>query len=157
CEEVDVTFYDDPANEDDRFERTAVRTKVVPVIEERWGDGGVRSIANSLERLTEDVDALGAQARTLYQGIAAADENGVYTLELDTFVALPRALRRRLLELAVGRVRDRSGGISEALDALERPARKPGARFALAEGGEIMIGKDRIVVSPPKARPPESD
>lgn len=157
CEEIGASFFEDPGNEDPRYERTAIRTKVVPAIEERWGDGGVRSIAVAIERLTEDADALGAQAETLFQGIGVWNDQGGYAVDLKTLLALPRSLRRRVLELAVGRVRDRSGGISQALDALDRPERKTGARFALAEGGEIVIAAAELVVVPPPSAAPKND
>ena len=60
---------------------------------------------------------------------------------------MPRAYRRRILELAVGRVRDRSGGIDAALDALDRPEGTSGtARFAVADGAEIVISRDAVTV-----------
>ncbi|MEA2498892.1 MAG: tRNA(Ile)-lysidine synthase, partial [Actinomycetota bacterium] len=65
CKEVGATFFDDPANEDPRYERTVVRTKLVPVIEAKWGDGGIRAVGSSIDRITEDADALTAQAATL--------------------------------------------------------------------------------------------
>ena len=69
CIECGLDFYEDPANEDDRFERSAIRSRVVPAIEERWGDGAIRSIAQSSERLREDAAALSQLAERLY-GIA---------------------------------------------------------------------------------------
>jgi hypothetical protein len=62
---------------------------------------------------------------------------------------MPRALRRRILERAVGRVRDRSGGIEAALDELEGPSGSPPGlkRFAVASGIEIAIESQRVLVS----------
>lgn len=147
CEQRGLVFSDDPANEDSRFERPAVRGKIVAAIEEHWGEGGVRAIARSAERLREDAGALGTLADRLYDDVASHDE-GAVRLERAAVLALPRALRRRLFERAVGRLRDRSGGIDAALDALDAPDQPRGeARFAVAQGVEIVIAAGEVVVS----------
>jgi tRNA(Ile)-lysidine synthase len=142
CEELVLEFHDDPGNTDLRFERAAVRTKLIAPIEEHWGEGAIRAIATSAERLAEDSDALGDIAERLYADLTSTDEGSFPRAAL---AAVPRAVRRRLLETAVGRVRDRSAGIDEVLDALEGDP-KPDARFALPGGREIVIEKDRVVV-----------
>jgi hypothetical protein len=81
----------------------------------------------------------------LYADLTSTSEG---SFPRDALVAVPRAVRRRLLETAVGRVRDRSSGIDEVLDALEGDP-KPDARFALPGGREIVIEKDRVVVLGP--------
>ncbi|CAN5740345.1 hypothetical protein BH18ACT15_BH18ACT15_09200 [soil metagenome] len=122
-----------------------MRARLVAVIEERWGDGAVRAIAASAERLRSDSDALATLADRLYQTTATTEPRGV-SLDLPSLMALPRALRRRLLERAVGRVRDRSGGIEAALDALDRE-HKAHARFAVASGSEIVLEPGRLLVT----------
>lgn len=146
CTEVGLDFVDDPANEDPRFERPAVRAEVIAPIERLWGDGAVRAMATSAQRLREDSVALRGLGERLFAEISETGE-GVVTLDLATLVGLPRALRRRILESAVGRVRDRSGGIDAALDALDDPDRGADARFAVAEGTEIVIGREKVRVS----------
>ncbi len=147
CEDRGLSFVDDPANEDERFERVAVRLQVVAAIEERWGAGAVRAVAASSERLREDATALDRLAERIYGGVAAVTEDEV-TIERRALEPLPRALRRRVLERAIGRVRDRHAGIEEALDALERE-HKPGARFAVAGGAVIALDSDQVTVTPP--------
>lgn len=146
CIECELEFYDDPANEDLRFERPAVRSQVLSAIESHWGEGAVRAIARSSERLREDATALTGLAERLYPGTVAETEAGL-TIELEPLIALPRALRRRLLEQAVGRVRDRSGGIEAVLDALDSSGRGGERRFAIASGIEMIVGGRHIVVS----------
>jgi tRNA(Ile)-lysidine synthase len=148
CEERGIEFYDDPANADPRFERAAVRGELVAAIERRWGDGAVRAIASSARRMREDSAALATLAERLYAD-AATGEEGAIDLDVETLLALPRALRRRLVERAVGRIRDRSGGIEAALDALEAPLGPPKA-FAVASGVEIIVGEDRVRVAGPQ-------
>lgn len=151
CEARGLSFVDDPANADDRFERVAVRTRLVPAIEERWGDGAVRAMAVAADRLAEDADFLKTLADTLY-GQLAKRGPGEVAFELDAFRLAPRALRRRLLGLAVGRVRDRSGGIDAALDALDRPDAQWGGplTFDVAEGATISVSRERVLVKMPR-------
>jgi hypothetical protein len=65
------------------------------------------------------------------------------SFDRESFATLPRGFQRRLLEDAIGRIRDRSGGIDAALDGLAAGVR-PGARFAIAGGIEISIGADDV-------------
>lgn len=144
CVERGLSFVDDPANDDERFERVRVRRAVVAAVERGWGDGAVRAMARSATRLAEDAAALGELAERIYSEVAADDGDGV-RVRRDALDALPRALRRRVLERAVGRVRDRAGGIEAALDALERPD-AAGVRFDVAAGAEIAVAGDAVVV-----------
>lgn len=145
CREVGIDFYDDPANADERFERVRIRNQVVGAIEDGWGDGAVRAIATSSERLLEDAGALASLGTRLAADLVEVRDDGT-RIKLDSLVAIPRALRRRVLEAAVGRVRDRSGGIDAVLDALDDdPVMKP-LRFSVASGKEIVIEEDHVLV-----------
>ena len=146
CVECGLAFYEDPANEDDRFERASVRSRLVPVIEERWGDGAVRAIAQSSERLREDAAALGQLAQRLYAEVAKI-EGDAARISTDALLSMPRAFRRRILELAVGRVRDRSAGIDEVLDALDGPREAGKAtEHSIAGGTQVKVTFDEVVV-----------
>ncbi len=148
CDEVGLEYFDDPANQDERFERTSVRSRLMTAIEERWGDGAIRAIARSTERLREDSDALTTLAATIYSDTVVGDEGGNASFDLVAMVLLPRALQRRVLEQAIGRVRDRAAGITQALDALESHARGTGVRgrFAVAGGIEIVLTDKTVQV-----------
>jgi tRNA(Ile)-lysidine synthase len=145
CEVRGLSFEDDPANENLDFERVAVRRLLVPVIEERWGPGAMRAIATSAQRLSEDAAGLRQLAARLYESISEESEGGV-RFPLESVMGVPRALRRRLLERAVGRVRDRAGGIDAALEALDR-SRGAEARFSVAGGREIVITSTWVEVA----------
>jgi tRNA(Ile)-lysidine synthase len=142
CEEIGLAFDDDPANDDARFERAAIRSRLLPAVEAGWGAGAVRAIARSSERLREDAAAMSELAARLYADLARPNDEGV-SFDRESFATLPRGFQRRLLEDAIGRIRDRSGGIDAALDGLAAGVR-PGARFAIAGGIEISIGADDV-------------
>lgn len=144
CEERGLEFVDDPANEDDRFERVAVRKRLVASIEERWGPGAVDAIATTSERLLEDAVALDGLADTLFAQVAKKEEGRV-SFDRSALNGTPRAFRRRLLERAVGRVRDRSAGIDEVLDALDKGPSASGT-FAVVGGIEVIVDAERVAV-----------
>lgn len=146
CTECGLDFFDDPANEDDRFERSAIRSKLVAAIEERWGDGAIRAIAQSSDRLREDASALAQIADRLHSEMVKI-EGDTARIPTDALLSMPRAFRRRILELAVGRVRDRGAGIDEVLDALENEkTRAKNASFSLAGGIVITTSGTDVVV-----------
>ena len=145
CTERNLTFHDDPANEDDRFERVAVRKRLVAAIEERWGAGAIHAVAVSADRLSEDAEAIEGLAAAVYEQIAVRD-GSVVRFEKKAFLLTPKAFRRRLLESAMGRVRDRSGGIDEALEALDLDADFRG-RFSAVGGTEIIVDAGHVSIS----------
>lgn len=144
CTERHLPFEDDPANDDARFDRVAIRSSLVPVIEERWGDGAIRAIAAAGDLLRDDAVALDTLAARIYVELGGGEE-GEIAFPRGAMTEMPVALQRRLLERAVGRVRDRSGGIEAVLRALERG--KSEARFSVASGVEISLSGAEVRVS----------
>ena len=145
CKARELTFYEDPANEDERFERARIRSGVARMIEEDWGEGAIRAVARSAELLREDAAMLEELADGLFGQLAKTTETTT-TFELEALTGIPRPFRRRLLERAVGQVRDRSGGIDAVLDALDRGTSTTPAKFAVVSGIEVVIGSDEVVV-----------
>jgi tRNA(Ile)-lysidine synthase len=152
CREADLEFDQDQANDNVRFERAVVRNVVLAPIEDHWGEGSVRAMARSVERLREDAAALDQFAQRLYSDLSQHTEDGT-RFDMARFLDLPRALRHRLLDRAVGRVRDRSGGIEAVLNALDSGRPGSESRYAVARGIEIIIDRDQVlVVRPPSER-----
>lgn len=143
CEEVGLEYYVDASNDDPRFERARVRSLLVATIEREWGAGAVKAVATSAERLSEDAAALRSLGERLAADLLDEGDEGT-AVKLDVLQTLPRALRRRVLEAAVGRVRDRSGGIDAALDALDDASLVYPVRFAVASGKEIVIEAEHV-------------
>ena len=150
CDGVGLAYIDDPANDDERFERSRVRHEVVAAIEKRWGDGSIRAIARSAEQLRVDAKALNDLAERLYADLVRAGDDAV-AFDRAAFGAVPRALQRRLLEKATGPIRDRSGGIEAALDAVGEE--RTGTTFDVAGGGKIEVDGSNVRV----VRPVEQD
>ncbi|MEA2487183.1 MAG: tRNA(Ile)-lysidine synthase [Actinomycetota bacterium] len=146
CDERELPYVVDDANDDPRFERARVRNELVSAIEKHWGDGAVRAIATSIERLSEDATALEGIVDSLYPSLAEVGDDGT-RFDQQALRGMPRAVQRRLLERAVGRVRDRAGGIDAALEALTRELPGDGVRFSVASGIEIAIDRERVLVT----------
>jgi tRNA(Ile)-lysidine synthase len=154
CDANGLHYYDDPANEDERFERVVVRRAIVSAIEDRWGPGATRAMAVSADRLWDDARAVNDLADRLYEGITKKTEDAI-SFDRGAMSETPRAFRRRLLERAVGRVRDRSGGIDAAVDFLDRGIDgSHEAGFSVASGIEIAITRDQVVVRRSGDEPP---
>lgn len=144
CAGAGLAFYDDPGNEDDRYERVFIRQCLVAAIEQRWGDGGVRAVATSAARLLDDARALDLIADRAWPRLA--QEGDEVRLDVAALNELPRGLRRRILERAVGRVRDRAGGIDAVLDALDGGDLRQGLKWSVAEAREIVLEGETLVV-----------
>ena len=141
CEENDLSFVEDPSNDDERFDRAVIRSHLIPFIEERWGEGATSAIAAATDDLRDDAEALATMADRLYKDLARGEE-GSLVLARKPLEEMPRALRRRMLERAVGPVRDRSGGIDAVMRALDEGG--SGQRFAVASGIEVTLSRDEV-------------
>lgn len=141
CVANELEFFEDPGNDDQRFDRAVIRTKLIPFIEERWGEGATSAIARATDDIRDDAEALATMADRLFKDLARG-EDGVLIIDRNALKEMPRALRRRMLEKAVGQVRDRSGGIDAAMQALDSGT--SGQRFAVASGIEISLSPTEV-------------
>lgn len=144
CIENELQFVEDPSNDDERFDRAVIRSKLIPLIESRWGEGATTAIAKATDDLRDDAEALALMADRVYMDLVRS-EGGESVLDRKALKEMPRALRRRILEKAVGPVRDRSGGIDAVLLALDKDA--SGQRFSVASGIEITLGPAEVRLS----------
>jgi tRNA(Ile)-lysidine synthase len=85
-----ITPWDDPHNEDPRFLRSRVRTRVLPILEEELGPGIEAALARTARLLREDADALDALAAA-----AVRLEGGA--LDISALARLSRAIRARVI------------------------------------------------------------
>ncbi|MCE2647246.1 MAG: tRNA lysidine(34) synthetase TilS [Streptomycetaceae bacterium] len=95
CEQTDLTFWKDPHNQDPQFARVRVRTEAIPVLEKTIGPGISEALARSSQLLREDADALDHWAEHEAMKLDLAD------LECDHLEAMPKAIRTRVLRMAI--------------------------------------------------------
>ena len=95
CAENNLIPWIDPHNSDSQFARVRVRTDALPKLEESIGPGITEALARSADLLRDDADALDGWAVQVAAEIDLAD------LEITALAELPKAVRTRLLRMAI--------------------------------------------------------
>ena len=95
CAENSLTPWIDPHNSDSQFARVRVRTTALPKLEETIGPGITEALARSADLLRDDADALDGWANQVAAGLDLSD------LEISLLADLPKAVRTRLLRMAI--------------------------------------------------------
>jgi len=106
CAENNLLPWIDPHNSDSQFARVRVRTEILPKLEEGIGPGIAEALARTADLLRDDADALDGWAKEF-----AADLN-LSDLDISALAELPRAIRTRVLRLAIYACGAPSGSIS---------------------------------------------
>ena len=106
CNEVSLDAWQDPHNKDAEFARVRVRTVAIPTLEETIGPGISEALARSADLLRHDADALDAWAEREIEHLDLAD------LECEHLAHLPRAIRSRIIRMAIYAAGAPSGSIS---------------------------------------------
>ena len=95
CAENSLTPWIDPHNSDSQFARVRVRTTALPKLEETIGPGITEALARSADLLRDDADALDGWANQVAVGLDLSD------LEISLLADLPKAVRTRVLRMAI--------------------------------------------------------
>jgi tRNA(Ile)-lysidine synthase TilS/MesJ len=131
CRSLGLRPRHDPMNDDPAFMRAAIRSRVIPLLEEALGRGVAEALARTAAVLQGDaalLDALADQAEaTVFRG---SDRTG---LRADVLLALPRPLASRVVVRAIRAL----GGSPDAahVEAVLALAAKPPGRRAPLPGG----------------------
>lgn len=94
CNEMNIEFWSDPHNEDPRFTRVRIRA-LLPELEREIGPGIIDALARSSNLLRDDADALDGYATAFFATIDPLD------IDISGLAALPRAVRTRVLRMAI--------------------------------------------------------
>jgi tRNA(Ile)-lysidine synthase len=101
CRLLGLEPWQDPHNDDSRYQRVRVRRAVLPVLESELGPGIAAALSRTAELLAADADALDALARdALADCNRGGPASGQAALAADRLIALPGAVRSRVLRLA---------------------------------------------------------
>ncbi|WP_029116815.1 tRNA lysidine(34) synthetase TilS [Mycobacterium sp. URHB0044] len=92
CEELGLTPWQDPHNDDRRFTRVRLRAEVLPLLEDVLGGGVAEALARTAAALREDTDTLDDIADLAAAAVTTGD--GLDTAPLSE---LPTAVRRRVI------------------------------------------------------------
>ncbi|MFC5814026.1 tRNA lysidine(34) synthetase TilS [Nonomuraea harbinensis] len=121
CAALGLTPWDDPHNDDPRYTRVRVRSRVLPVLEKELGPGVAEALARTAGLARDDADALDEWADTVYHDCALSDISGRLTLSVEALERVPAAVRRRVLRRAAIAAGAPSGALSAThVHAVER-------------------------------------
>lgn len=141
--------WEDPHNVDPTYQRSRVRSRVLPVLEAELGPGVAAALARTADLLRADADALDGWAAEAYAAVA-----GDAGLDLAGLVALPTAVRTRVLRRAVLAAGAPAGALSAAhvaaLDAMvtdwhgQGSPALPGPLVARRDGGRLTLRREPV-------------
>ena len=152
CRAAGIEWWQDPHNDDPRFTRSRVRTRVLPVLEEELGPGVLAALARTAELLQEDSRGLDEIAERVH-----ADVQGSNGIECRKLEPQPSAVRNRVLRRAaidagsppseLFRVHVLAlGGMVEkgAAAALRKQVQLPGHVTAYRDGDLLMFRRTAV-------------
>lgn len=106
CVEAGLDVWIDPHNSDERFARVRVRQNLLPIFEEKLGPGVTEALARTADLLRDDADALDDFANQFFAQVDQAN------IEIADLARLPKAIRTRVLRLAIYKAGAPSGMLS---------------------------------------------
>ena len=143
CAEAGIDFWSDPHNQDLKFARVRVRKNVLPTLEENLGPGITEALVRTADLLRDDADALDSFANEFF---AQVDPKN---LDINDLERLPKAIRSRVLRLAIYQAGAPSGSLTaehiEAAEALisnwhgQKEVSLPGNVKLLRNSGRIVL------------------
>lgn len=114
CAEWDLISWQDPHNTNEKFTRVRVRENVMPNLEKEIGPGVAEALVRSARLLRDDADALDGLAVLEFSKFDPKD------LDVTELAKLPRAIRTRILRMAIYAVGAPAGSLtSEHIDPIE--------------------------------------
>jgi tRNA(Ile)-lysidine synthase len=146
CHEKGLVAWEDPHNFDPQYLRVRVRTQALPALAESIGPGVSAALARSAQLLRDDADALDSWALREFGQIDWR------LMEVDALAKLPRAVRTRLLRLAIYAAGAPGGTISadhvSAIEALVTSWHGQG-EVSLPGGVKVSRKSGRLSLLPP--------
>ena len=143
CAEAGIDFWSDPHNQDLKFARVRVRKNVLPTLEENLGPGITQALVRTADLLRDDADALDSFANEFFAQVDSKN------LEINDLERLPKAIRSRVLRLAIYQAGAPSGSLTaehiEAAEALisnwhgQKEVSLPGNVKLLRNSGRIVL------------------
>jgi tRNA(Ile)-lysidine synthase len=152
CDESGIEYWSDPHNLNTEFTRVRIRENILPLIEKEIGPGIIDALSRSAKILREDATALDEWAERTFGEVDPTD------IEISFLVALPIAVRSRVLRLAIYAAGAPSGSISathlEPIEAFVSDWRGQG-HTSLPGGVKVCRISGRLSLSKPQPNQPE--
>jgi tRNA(Ile)-lysidine synthase len=128
----------DPTNLDPAFARSRVRGEVLPFLEDRLGPGIAQALARTARILGQDADHLEQLSAEAYAGLRLPGDDGAILLPEHGLLALPAALRQRVLALAALELGAFQPSF-ERLRAAEALLERKGSAGPVQLGGKVSV------------------
>lgn len=96
-----VEWWEDPHNTDERFTRSRVRERVMPLLEEELGPGVADSLARTAALFRRDSEALDALAARECDAVVDATTPGVRTVKVSQLLDNDHAISSRMIRVMV--------------------------------------------------------
>jgi tRNA(Ile)-lysidine synthase len=144
CIEGGIEIWHDPHNDDERFTRVRVRKNVLPVIENNLGPKIAEALARSSDLLRDDADALDGFAYEFFNQVDKLN------LEVSDLEKLPKAIRTRVLRLAIYNAGAPIGSLSaEHISSVESLISQWHGQKEVALPGNVKVLRNsgRIILS----------
>jgi tRNA(Ile)-lysidine synthase len=150
CKAEGVVPWRDPHNTDPAYTRSRVRHQLLPALHDALGPGMPEALARTARMLREDTEALDSWAEQSLEKC----RHPAGGLDTAALVALPTAIRRRVLRLAALQAGAPAGTLAavhiEAVDALitgwrgQGPLHLPGPIVVHRTGGRLAFGEQTL-------------
>ncbi|WP_420792111.1 tRNA lysidine(34) synthetase TilS [Arthrobacter agilis] len=138
CAFYNLEPWHDPTNQDPAFARSRVRVEVLPFLEDQLGPGIARALARSARILGQDADLLERLSAESYRSLRIDGGDGTLLLPEDGLLALPAALRQRVLALAALELGAYQPSF-ERLRAAESLLDRKGSAGPVQLGGKVSV------------------
>lgn len=142
----EISWVDDPSNEDLRFDRNFLRHDLLPVLEGRW--------PGAIERIARSADLAG-EAATMLDELASLDlrklGDRATRIEVDGLLELSAARQRNVLRYAIRRAGLPLPGAARLATVLDSVLRARADAQPLVDwpGGELRRYRGRLYLMPP--------
>ncbi|MFG2087952.1 MULTISPECIES: tRNA lysidine(34) synthetase TilS [unclassified Spirillospora] len=150
CKAMGLNPWDDPHNVDPAYARVRVRHEALPVLEKSLGPGVAEALARTARMLRDDADFLDELAAQAFTDLETSEDGYAVALRIEGLGDLARAVRTRVLRMAVVRAGSPPGTLAavhvDAVDRLvtawhgQRHVDLPGGLRAVRRYGKLLFG-----------------
>lgn len=148
--ELDLPFVEDPANSDERFFRSVVRSRIIPVLEQHHAPGLIGNIGQSASLLAQD-DAVLVELASV---IPVHNDAGQVLIAVPALLTAPGPLAARAVRSALRRVGDSYSGTRRDVETILDVARTGEAAFVTGHV-HVLVEPPFVVLQPEAQQPPD--